>query len=141
MPSPHNQLQITGRAGHDPDCIFLSDGTPLARLRLYHDTVNHRGEPRTTPFSLAAFGPMANAFHEGVRRGDHLFVTGRLHLRLIGEEPNLHRHPEVQVVSFYVLRNRRTYAPESSSPGQAVHDPAPADRYFTDPAAPNPLAA
>jgi single-strand DNA-binding protein len=109
-----NQIQLVGRAGHDVDLHTLSDGTPLSRLRLYQDGENRTGEPSTSTFMLNAWGSLAESFHERVRRGDALFVQGRLHIRTFRQGGVQHFRPEVHLASFLILE--RTHRHPISKP-------------------------
>ena len=97
----HNLVQLTGRAGHQPRLVTLSDGTALARLRLYHDTTNAAGDRIAVPFTLVAWGPLAERFYATVHRGDGLFVSGKLTLRRVRRDSEIHTHPEININSFY----------------------------------------
>ena len=102
--SPYlNQIQLVGRAGHDVDLHTLSDGTPLSRLRLYQDGENRAGEYTASVFMLNAWGSLAASFHERVRRGDSLFIQGRLHIRTFRQGGVQHFRPEVHLASFLIL--------------------------------------
>jgi single-strand DNA-binding protein len=113
-----NQIQLVGRAGHDVDLHTLSDGTPLSRLRLYQDGENRAGEPAASVFILNAWGSLATSFHERVRRGDSLFIQGRLHIRTFNQGGIQHFRPEVHLASFYILERthrRPVNAPAANS--------------------------
>ncbi|MFK8162641.1 MAG: single-stranded DNA-binding protein [Lewinella sp.] len=103
MSPPLNQIQLVGRAGHDVDLHSLSDGTPLSRLRLYQDGEDRSGTPVSSAFMLNAWGTLAESFHERVRRGDTLFVQGRLHIRSFRQGGTQHFRPEIHLSTFYIL--------------------------------------
>ncbi|WP_071596762.1 single-stranded DNA-binding protein [Neolewinella persica] len=115
MPFSLNQIQLVGRAGHDVDLHTLSDGTPLSRLRLYQDGENRAGEPASSVFMLNAWGTLAASFHERVRRGDTLFVQGRLHIRSFHEGGAQHFRPEVHVSTFYIMERTHRRPVNTSS--------------------------
>lgn len=100
----HNQVQLAGRAGHDAELYQLTDGTPVARLRLYQSVVNHAGESTTTCFMLTAWNSLAEAFHRKVRRNDQLFVQGKLRIRSFRQDGATHLRPEIHLDSFHVLQ-------------------------------------
>ena len=102
-----NQIQLSGRAGHPPDLRHLSDGTELARLRLYHDAPDHSGRIVSVPYSLVGWGPVAVALHRGVRRGDRLLIVGSLVLRRHLREGQEVTHPEIKVTQFFRLGGPR----------------------------------
>lgn len=100
-----NQVQITGRAGHEAELYFLSDGTPFARLRLYHD---HRdgsddGNHQTTVVTVIAWGRLAETLHGRIRRGDNLLVHGKLKLHTWREKGQPRSQPEVHLDRFFLI--------------------------------------
>lgn len=119
MPLPLNQIQLVGRAGHDVDLHALSDGTPLARLRLYQDGHNRSGDSSSSVFMLNAWGTLATSFHERVRRGDSIMVQGRLHIRTFQQGGVQHFRPEVHLSAFFILErtHRRPVGGPEASPG------------------------
>ncbi|TXF88136.1 single-stranded DNA-binding protein [Neolewinella aurantiaca] len=113
MPNPHNQIQLTGRAGHSPEVFTMTDGTMMARLRLYQSATNRSGERSSTAFSIVAWGSMAESLHRKVRRGDNLFVTGQLRIRTWKQEGINHVRPEIHLGSYLLLQR-------VSNPGHAL---------------------
>lgn len=112
----HNQVQLAGRAGHDADLYTLTDGTPLARLKLYQDAHHQAGETTATAFSISAWGPLAQAMYERVKRGDLLFVQGRLRIRSFRQSGVQQYRPEIHVESFHLMQQ-----PDASKSVTAVN--------------------
>lgn len=114
----HNQIQLAGRAGHDVELYQLTDGTPVARLRLYQSIVNHAGDASTTCFSLTAWNSLAEAFHRKVRRNDRLFIQGKLRIRSFRQDGTTHLRPEIHLDSFHVLERsgRKGAAEDGEAP-------------------------
>lgn len=110
MPHPHNQVQLTGRAGHPPELFTMTDGTLMARLRLYQSVTNHSGERSSTAFSLVAWGRLAEALHRSVRRGDNLLILGKLRIRTWKQEGVNHLRPEIHLDGYHLLQ--RPSAPD-----------------------------
>gem|GEM_PF-3018231 len=102
----HNQVQLSGRAGHDAELHLLTDGTPLARLRLYQTVVNHAGESTSACFILTAWNSLAEAIHRKVRRNDRLLVQGKLRIRSFRQDGTLQLRPEIHLESFHVLQRK-----------------------------------
>lgn len=103
MSAPLNHVELTGRAGHDVDRHALSDGTPFARLRIYHDSRDHVGEYAAIPFVVTAWGDLADAFYRDVRKGDELLLHGRLRLRTWSQGGIRHSRPEIHLNRFFLL--------------------------------------
>jgi|AntRauTorckE5430_2_1112549.scaffolds.fasta_scaffold04749_3 single-stranded DNA-binding protein len=114
MSAPLNHVELTGRAGHDVDRHALSDGTPYARLRIYHDTRDHAGDHAAIPFVVTAWGDLADAFYRDVRKGDNLLLHGRLRLRTWSQGGICHSRPEIHLNRFFLLntsKKRTDFAP------------------------------
>lgn len=103
MPSSWNQVQLVGRAGHDPELFFLTDGTPITRLRLYVAPEPDRREESPEAFQLVAWGPVAEALCARVGRGQTLFVQGRLGNRSFRREGITHLRTEIHLTAFHHL--------------------------------------
>lgn len=104
MPLTHNQVQLTGRAGHAPELFTMTDGTMMVRLRLYQSVTNHSGERSSMSFSLIAWGSLAESLHRNVQRGAHLFVFGKLRIRTWKQEGVNHLRPEIHLDSYHLLQ-------------------------------------
>ncbi len=102
----HNLVQLAGRIGLQAPLYFLSDGTPFVRLRLYQDEVDGSGRSVSHSFSITAWGKLAEALHQKVRRGDRLFVQGKLRVLTYQQPGGKQLRPEVQLTSFHVLERR-----------------------------------
>jgi len=124
MSSPLNQVQLTGRAGHDVDLHALTDGTPFARLRLYHDAKNDGDSSTALPFTVTAWGRLADAFHGGVRKGDRLFIQGRLRLRSWKEKGVRQTRPEIHLETFLVLQKRQRTGEGVATSAAGHHRPS-----------------
>lgn len=99
----HNQVQLTGRAGHVPELFTMTDGTMMARLRLYQSSVNHSGVRISTAFSLVAWGSLAESLLRDVQRGGALFVTGELRIRTWKQAGMNQLRPEIHLSSYLLL--------------------------------------
>lgn len=111
MSHNHNQVQLAGRAGHDVELFQLTDGTPIARLRLYQSVVNHAGETTSACFILTAWNSLADAFYQRVRRNDRLFIQGKLRIRSFRQDGAVHLRPEIHLDSFHVLARSEARLP------------------------------
>jgi len=82
----------------------MTDGTMMARLRLYQSVINHAGERSTTSFSLVAWGRLAASLYRHVKRGDGLFISGELRIRTWKQAGVTHLRPEVHLNSYHLLQ-------------------------------------
>lgn len=119
----HNQVQLAGRAGHPPELFTLSDGTMMARLRVYQSVIDHAGERSSMSFAIVAWGAVAESLHRSVRRNDHLFLIGKLRIRSWKQKEVNHLRPEVHLESFHLLRRTAKLTganePDASHPTNA----------------------
>lgn len=103
----HNQTQLTGRAGHDPELHYLTDGTPMLHLRLYQDAARNGPDEINPSFHLVAWGRLAETFHQKVKRGSELFVQGKLRNRFLEYEGKKIHRTEVHLDHFLLLSSGR----------------------------------
>ncbi len=98
-----NQIQLVGRAGHDPEGLLLSDGTHRSTLRLYQNnrTIGKRQEPQV--HHLVAWSGVARRLQASVRRGNRILVQGKLLYRKFECRGMTHVRPEIHVDHFAVL--------------------------------------
>ncbi len=122
MPHVHNQIKLTGRAGHPPELFTMTDGTMMARLRLYQSVTNHCGERSSMAFSLVAWGSLAEALHRSVRRGDNLFILGKLRIRTWKQEGVNHLRPEIHLDSYHLLQRPSTRGNVEEEVGEIITD-------------------
>lgn len=119
MPHAHNQVQLTGRAGHSPELFSLTDGTMMARLRLYQSVTNHAGERASMSFSIVAWGDLAESLHRNVCRGNHLFILGKLRIRTWKQGGVNHIRPEIHLDSYHLLhRPNKQDEPKGEEPSR-----------------------
>lgn len=118
MSTLHNQVHLIGRAGHEVTLRLLSDGTPLARLRLYQrdagSSIGQQRPPQT--FQLVAWKATATQLHRLVRRGDRVLVQGRLHNRSVERDGRREQRTEIHVYYFTVLSGRGAAAATEPTP-------------------------
>lgn len=98
----------------------MTDGTMMARLRLYQSTVSHSGERTTTAFSLVAWGRLAESLHRNVRRSERLFVIGELRIRTWKQAGINQLRPEIHLDTFHLLQAPRK---EGADAKNTVSDP------------------
>jgi len=126
MPPTHNQVQLTGRAGHAPELFTMTDGTMMARLRLYQSVVNHSGERSSMSFSVVAWDDLAESLHRKVRRKDNLFVLGKLRIRTWKQGGMNQIRPEIHLESYHLLQGGEQHLSEThDEPASRPHDPMP----------------
>ena len=72
-----NKVMLIGYAGHDPEIRTTSKGVALAKLSLATSR-RSGGDERTDWHQLTFFGPLVDLVEQWVRKGDRIYVEGRL---------------------------------------------------------------
>ncbi len=74
-----NKALIAGRPTESPSIKYTPDGVAVANLRL---AVNHftkdRQESEVSFFDVVAYGKVAQFIGQHIKKGDHIFIDGRL---------------------------------------------------------------
>jgi single-strand DNA-binding protein len=70
-----NTVRLTGRATADPELKYSADGLAVAKVRI----AIHQDRRGAEFVSIVAFGPIAEALAEGVRKAEVFSAAGRLH--------------------------------------------------------------
>lgn len=77
-----NKVQLIGNIGRDPDIRTLTDGKTVANFSIATSDVwkDQQGQKqeRTEWHKIVAFGKLAEIIQEYVKKGDKLFVEGKL---------------------------------------------------------------
>ena len=102
-----NHVQLLGRAGSDAATELLSDGSRIARLRLYQSPGQRSAAADPTCFQLVAWNGVAEQLHARVHRGDRLLVQGKLVNRQGRHGDAEFVRTEVHVTHFAVLASRK----------------------------------
>ncbi len=137
-----NKVMLIGNLGNDPEVRYTQDGTPVCNMRLATTErfKNRHGElqERTEWHNLVFWGKLAEIVHNHLRKGDRIYVEGRLQTReWTDREGNTRRTTEIRVSEMRILSPRRgggegaagetAYAESASSTPVAADDPfAPA---------------
>ena len=116
----HNHIQLIGRAGHEPELVTLSDGTPRANLRLYQDTPAASPTADTQVHCLVGWNGLATQLHRRTRRGDTLLVQGKLINRKLTVNGTVLVKAEVHLSEFRLL-NTRSITRSVGIAAEAVH--------------------
>ena len=100
----YNHVQLLGRCGHDIRTTSLSDGSRIARFRLYLDAPVGHGETAAQVHHLIAWNGVATQLERSVQRGDRLLVQGRLLNRTRDRNGSTVRVTEIHVAHFARLQ-------------------------------------
>ncbi len=80
-----NKAMLIGRLGEDPEIRYTPSGRPVATFSVgatrSWQTPDGRRHRETEWFRVVAWGNLAEICHQRLRKGDRVFVEGRLHNR------------------------------------------------------------
>ncbi|MGH7501429.1 MAG: single-stranded DNA-binding protein [Longimicrobiales bacterium] len=77
-----NRVHLIGRAGNAPDVGATASGARVATFRLATDRPVRRGDEQKTDWhTVVAWDRLATVVERGVRRGELVYVEGRIETR------------------------------------------------------------
>ena len=126
-----NKVILVGRAGRDPETRYFPDGSSVAQISLATDESwkDKKGEKqeRVEWHQLAFFGRLAEIVSEHVKKGDLLYVEGRIRTRKWQDKNGQDRYAtEIVADGLRMLSSRRrAEALEPQDPSAAPPAPTP----------------
>jgi single-strand DNA-binding protein len=123
-----NQAQIIGRLGKDPEIRTPPGGQNVANFTLattekYKDRDGNPQE-RTEWHSCVAWGKLADIIGQYPKKGDLLFVQGKIETRSWEKDGVKQYKTEINVHEMKMLGGKR----DDQRPDERRRDPAPAQR-------------
>jgi single-strand DNA-binding protein len=113
-----NKLMIIGHLGRDPEMRYTPSGRPVttfsvATTRSWHSADGERHE-ETEWFNVVAWGSLAEICNQHLRKGQQVYVEGRLQTRRWEDsEGNKHYTTELVAKEMIMLGDKReTYTVE-----------------------------
>jgi single-strand DNA-binding protein len=113
-----NKLMIIGHLGRDPEMRYTPSGRPVttysvATTRSWHSADGERHE-ETEWFNVVAWGSLAEICNQHLRKGQQVYVEGRLQTRRWEDsEGNKHYTTELVAKEMIMLGDKReTYTAE-----------------------------
>ena len=124
-----NQWRFIGRLAADPEIKYLPTGQTVANARLLVNRPGQKRDDGQKPYSfkLAVWGEQAQAFADVARKGDLIYVDGRVKTetwndRNTGEE----RRGVVQTVDTYEVLLKAGQGQQQSAPAAQARPAAAA---------------
>jgi single-strand DNA-binding protein len=127
MANDLNQCNFIGRLGADPDIRFMPDGTCTANFRIAvgWKTKDKEGAEWA---SIVAFGKLAEIIQQYVKKGQQVFISGRMRTRKWTDKNNQERYStEIVADQMQMLGGKRDdqhseqkTAPSAPTPAQAA---------------------
>lgn len=123
-----NKVILIGNLGQDPEARFTPQGTAVANLSVATNESwkDQSGEmqDRTEWHRIVMYGRMAETASEYMKKGQMVYVEGRLHTREWEDQNQIKRKTtEIRCDNFTML-GRRSDAPQGINP----ENPAPSSK-------------
>ena len=100
-----NKIELLGTLGSDPDIDYMSYGTAIGRLSLATERTD--GEDTTDWHTVVYSGRLAEAVYEHVRKGQRIYVAGRLAQNSWEDmDGQRHHRPEIHATEIVFLDPR-----------------------------------
>lgn len=123
-----NKVMLIGNLGRDPEMRYTPTGKPVTAFSL---AVNRswstaEGERREDAewFNIVAWGELAERCNKYLRKGERVYVEGRLQTRS-WESADGQKHSRTEVVAFEMLMLEGRPREEDVSRGEAPGDEIP----------------
>jgi single-strand DNA-binding protein len=132
-----NKVILIGNLGQDPEARFTPQGTAVTNLSIATNESwkDQSGEmqDRTEWHRVVMYGRMAETATEYMKKGQMVYVEGRLHTREWEDQNQIKRKTtEIRCDNFTML-GRRSDAPTGQSQGaMSTSPPAPASEVDDD---------
>ena len=120
-----NRVMLIGHLGRDPEMRYTPAGRPvttfnLATSRSWHSADGERHE-ETEWFQIVAWGSLAEICHQHLRRGQRVYIEGRLQTRR-WEDPEGQKHQSVEVVAREMIVLGEAREAVSGTPSDSALD-------------------
>ena len=131
-----NKVILIGNLGQDPEARFTPQGTAVTNLSIATNESwkDQSGEmqDRTESHRVVMYGRMAETATEYMKKGQMVYVEGRLHTREWEDQNQIKRKTtEIRCDNFTML-GRRSDAPAGQSQGSMSPSPPASDSEVDD---------
>jgi single-strand DNA-binding protein len=124
-----NKVMLIGRLGQDPEMRYTPSGRPLTKFQLAANrswtTAAGEKKKETEWFNIVAWGKLAEICNQYLKKGQLVYVEGRLHNRRWQDE-NGANHSSVEVITQEMIMLEGRHEGES---GPTVEDQPGEDDY------------
>tara|TARA_B110000444_G_C18750847_1_gene552729 strand:+ start:792 stop:1208 length:417 start_codon:yes stop_codon:yes gene_type:complete len=128
-----NKVILVGNLGQDPEARFTPSGTAVANLSIatnesWKDQSSGEMKDRTEWHKIVLYGRMAETATQYMKKGQMLYVEGRLQTREWEDKNQIKRRTtEVLCDNFTMLGKKDSTVPPSSTPESTPSSPVPDD--------------
>ena len=109
-----NEVILVGRVGNDPEIRSTTGGGRIAKLSLATDW-KYRDKERTDWHRLVVFGRTVDVVEEFVRRGDRLYVRGRIEYSSTEKDGQTRFWTDIVVNDLVMLSDTRPKVEQAGS--------------------------
>jgi len=132
-----NKVILIGNLGQDPEARFTPQGTAVANLSVATNESwkDQSGEQqnRTEWHRVVMYGRMAETASEYMKKGQMVYVEGRLHTREWEDQNQIKRRTtEIRCDNFTMLGRRGDSAAPSNTPSTNDGDPSAPEKPGDD---------
>ncbi|MEL7248362.1 MAG: single-stranded DNA-binding protein [Bacteroidota bacterium] len=101
-----NEVKLIGNLGRDPQVKEFDSGRTAARISVACNEY-YNGQTKTTWVDVLAWGKVAENMEKSLRKGDQIYVDGKLSVHVYEREGEQRKVMEVVANSFRRLNPRK----------------------------------
>ena len=124
-----NKVILIGRLGQDPEIKYLESGSSVCNFSLattYKWTKDGQKQEETEWHKVVLWGRQAEIAGEYLRKGNQVYIEGRLKTRSWEDKDGTKKHvTEVVAGGLELLENRKTTPEEPAKPEKSQEDDVP----------------
>jgi single-strand DNA-binding protein len=113
-----NRVTLIGNCGKEPEYKQLEDGTPVAKIALATTEIfrlkTGETQSRTDWHTIILWRGLAGLAKEYVRKGNLLYVEGKLRNRQYDDKDGVKKYVAEIVAEQVILLDKKTKAPENT---------------------------
>lgn len=102
-----NKVMIIGNLGHDPEMRYTPSGKPLTKFRVATNrswtTTDGEEQTETEWFNVVAWGKLAEICNQYLKKGERVYIEGRLHTRHWTDEEGNHQSATEVVANEMIM--------------------------------------
>jgi single-strand DNA-binding protein len=117
-----NKVQLIGHLGADPESRFTTSGSAVANLTIATNESWRSAEgdtkEKTEWHRVVIFGKMAETAAEYMKKGQLVYIEGRLQTRSWEDKDNIKRYTTEVLCNSFTMLGRKTQDGSSASSGK-----------------------
>lgn len=117
-----NMAVLIGHLGADPEMRYMPSGDAVANFSLatteHFKTKDGEKQEKTEWHRCVAFGKRADVIGEHVKKGQQIYVMGKIQTRKWDKDGQTHYSTEIHVENFQFLGKKNESSEEGAAPGK-----------------------